>query len=59
LSGRHEGNLQGHLTEAQEVHEELTLSTRLAKDLAKGFSGLTVSKSTRLQRQPDLTWYSI
>jgi hypothetical protein len=42
-----EGNLQGHLVEAQEAHEEFTLSMGLAEDLAKRFSDLTVSESTR------------
>jgi hypothetical protein len=42
-----EGNLQGHLIEAQEAHEELAFLTGLAEDLAKGFSGLALSESTR------------
>jgi hypothetical protein len=42
-----EGNLQGCLIEAQDAHEELTFPMGLAKDLAKGFSGLMVSESTR------------
>jgi hypothetical protein len=37
------GNLHGHLVEALEVHEDLTLSTKLTEDLEK----LTVSESTR------------
>jgi hypothetical protein len=39
-----EGNLQVRLVEAQEAREELTLSTKLAEDLAER---LTVSESTR------------
>jgi hypothetical protein len=42
-----EGNLQGHLAEAQEARKELAFPTGLAEDLAKGFSGLTISESTR------------
>jgi hypothetical protein len=33
-----EGNLHGHLVEALEAHEDLTLLTGLAKDLTKRFS---------------------
>jgi hypothetical protein len=39
-----EGNLQGRLVETLEACEELTLSTKLTKDLAKR---LTESESTR------------
>jgi hypothetical protein len=42
-----EGNLQGCLIEAQEAREEFTLSTGSAEDLAKRFSGLMMSESTR------------
>jgi hypothetical protein len=47
------GNLHGHLVEALEVHEDLTLSTKLTKDLKK----LTVSEPTRAPTtiNPDLT----
>jgi hypothetical protein len=37
------GNLHGHLIEALEAHEDLTLSTKLTEDLEK----LMVSESTR------------
>jgi hypothetical protein len=37
------GDLHGHLIEALEAHEDLTLSTKLTEDLEK----LTVSESTR------------
>jgi hypothetical protein len=40
------GNLQGHLVEAPKTHEEITLPTGLAEDLAERFSGLTVFEST-------------
>jgi hypothetical protein len=42
-----EGNLEGHLIEAQKAHEEITLPMRSAEDLAERFSGLTVSESTQ------------
>jgi hypothetical protein len=42
-----EGNLHGRLVEAQEAHEDLTLSTRLTEDLAESFSGLTMPESTQ------------
>jgi hypothetical protein len=41
------GNLQGCLIEAQDAREELTFLTGSAEDLAKRFSSLTVSESTR------------
>jgi hypothetical protein len=37
-----EGNLQGCLVEAQKAHEEITLPTGSAEDLAERFSGLNV-----------------
>jgi hypothetical protein len=40
------GNLHGCLIEALEAHEDLTLLTGLAKDLAERFSGLTMPEST-------------
>jgi hypothetical protein len=40
-----EGNLQGRL--AQKAHEEITLPTGSAEDLAERFSGLTMSGSTQ------------
>jgi hypothetical protein len=47
------GNLHGHLVEALEAHEDLTLSTKLTEDLEK----LTVSEPTRAPTMinPDLT----
>jgi hypothetical protein len=47
------GNLHGHLVEAPKAHEDLTLSTKLTKDLEK----LTVSEPTRAPTtiNPDLT----
>jgi hypothetical protein len=42
-----EGNLQGHLVEAQKAHKEITLSMGSAEDLAERFSGLTMSESTQ------------
>jgi hypothetical protein len=42
-----EGNLQGHLIEAQKAHEEITLLTGSTEDLAKRFLGLTVSELTQ------------
>jgi hypothetical protein len=45
-------NLQGRLVEALEAHEGLTLPTKLTEDLVER---LTVSESTRAQRQPVLT----
>jgi hypothetical protein len=39
------GNLQGHLVEALEAHEDLTLLVKRAIDLAKK---LTVSESTSI-----------
>jgi hypothetical protein len=42
-----EGNLQGRLIEAQEAREEFALPMGSAEDLAKRFSGLTLSESTR------------
>jgi hypothetical protein len=38
------GSLHGHLVESLETHENLTLSTKLAEDLAEK---LTVSESTQ------------
>jgi hypothetical protein len=47
------GNLHGHLVEALEAHEDLTLLTKLTKDLEK----LTVSEPTQALTtiNPDLT----
>jgi hypothetical protein len=42
-----EGNLQGCLVETQEAHEEFTLPMGSAEEIAKRFSGLTASESTR------------
>jgi hypothetical protein len=42
-----EGNLQERLVEARKAHEEITLPTGLAEDLAERFSGLTVFESTQ------------
>jgi hypothetical protein len=47
-----EGNLRGRLVKAQMAREEITLPTGSAEDLAKRFSGLTVSESTQAPRQP-------
>jgi hypothetical protein len=41
-----EGKLQGHLLEDQEDQEDLALSTRSIKELAKRLSCLTMSEST-------------
>jgi hypothetical protein len=49
-----EGNLHGHLIEALEAHEDLTLPTGLAEDLAKRFSGLTMPESTQAPTTTDL-----
>jgi hypothetical protein len=49
-----EGNLHGRLIKALEDHEDLTLSTGLAKDLAERFSGLTMPESTQALTRTDL-----
>jgi hypothetical protein len=49
-----EGNLHGCLVEALEAHEDLTLSTRLAEDLAERFLGLTMPESTQAPTTTDL-----
>jgi hypothetical protein len=49
-----EGNLYGRLVEAPEAHEDLTLPTGLAEDLAERFSGLTMPKSTQAPTTTDL-----
>jgi hypothetical protein len=41
------GNLHGCLVKTLEAHEDLTLSTRLAEDLTKRFSGLMMPESTQ------------
>jgi hypothetical protein len=41
------GNLHGRLIKAQKAHEDLTLLTRLTKDLAESFSGLTMPELTQ------------
>jgi hypothetical protein len=50
------GNLHGHLVEALVAHEDLTLSTKLTKDLEK----LTVSEPTQAPTtiNPDLIFES-
>jgi hypothetical protein len=49
-----EGNLHGHLIEALEAHEDLTLLTGLAEDLTERFSGLTMPESTQAPTTTDL-----
>jgi hypothetical protein len=49
-----EGNLHGRLIEALEAHEDLTLSMRLAEDLAERFLGLTMPESTQAPTTTDL-----
>jgi hypothetical protein len=49
-----EGNLHGCLIGALEAHMNLTLSTGLAEDLAKKFSGLTMPESTHTSMTTNL-----
>jgi hypothetical protein len=49
-----EGYLHGRLVEALEAHEDLTLPTGLAEDLAKRFSGLMMPESTQAPTTTDL-----
>jgi hypothetical protein len=49
-----EGNLHGCLIKALEAHEDLTLSTGLAEDLAERFLCLTMPESTQALTRTDL-----
>jgi hypothetical protein len=51
-----EGNLQGCLIKAQDAHEEFTLLTGSAEDLAEEFSSLMVSESTQA---PTITGFDL
>jgi hypothetical protein len=53
-----EGNLHGRLVKTLEAHEDLTLPTGLAKDLAERFSGLTMPESTQAPTTTDLNLVS-
>jgi hypothetical protein len=54
-----EGNHHGRLVEALEAHEDPTLSTGLAEDLVKRFSGLTMPESTQAPMTTDLDLVSM
>jgi hypothetical protein len=53
-----EGNLHRCLIEVVEAHEDLTLLTGLAKDLAERFSSLTMPESTQAPTITDLNLVS-